>query len=427
MLKRLLAYRNLLFILILLNSGVFFLTDDKKAGLPYLRELYLFGIIAAAAALCLVWRRVYQSKTALWIVFLGVVLPVASACLAYLNWGQPLAYGILEERRSFLWLSFFIALFLLIKTQPTQRQVEAFFVNSAIFASIVGFLYYFSIIPDNANVSFNMDEVDWGDNPLRPDRYRIGSGYVTIAAFVLLYRLRDRLSVGRLLLLLYFAAYLWLVIQTRQTMLTWALAALWIFRNRIDSLVKVGSLAGFILVASLFLMPDFWNEQYERFNALLFEATEGPGVRDRTIAIIMEAVRDNNYIGLGALSLQWNGGFHTIYNPNFYLSDVGIVGVYYRYGFLTPLIAVLFYAFYLRAMKRCRDKGPLLSAFQLSFWFSLFNMVMSNAIMYGGSSLGISIACFIYYAKVQAAASREHYQANQVSYDPIQYRNYKLE
>ncbi len=426
MLKQLLAYRNLLFILILLNSGVFFLTDDKKAGIPYLRELYLFGIIGAAAALCLVWRRVYQSKTALWIVLLGMVLPVSSAALAYLNWGQPFAYGILEERRSFLWLSFFIALFLLIKTHPTQRQVEDFFVNSAIFCSIVGFMYYLNIIPDNTNVSFNMDEVDWGDNPLRPDRYRIGSGYVTIAAFVLLYRLRDRLSVGRLLLLLYFAAYLWLVIQTRQTMLTWAFAALWIFRNRIDSLIKVGSLAGFILVASLFLMPDFWNEQYERFNALLFEATEGPGVRDRTIAIAMEAVRENNYIGLGALSLQWNGGFHTIYNPNFYLSDVGIVGVYYRYGFLTPLIAVLFYGFYLRAMKRCRDKGPLLSAFQLSFWFSMINMVMSNSIMYGGSQLGISIACFIYYAKVQAAASREYSQAK-VSYDPIQYRNYKLE
>lgn len=427
MFKQLLAYRNLLFILILLNSEIFFLSDDKKSGIPFLRELYLLGIIVAAGALALVWRRVYQSKTALWIIFMGICLPLLSVLLANLNYGQPFIYGLLEERRSFMWLSFFVAYFLLIKTQPTQAHLEDFFLYSAIFASIVGFLYYFSIIPDNTGVSFQVDEVDWGNNPLRPDRYRIGSGYVTIAVFMLLYKLKDKLSVAKLLLVLYFAAYLWLVIQTRQTMLTWALAALWIFRNRIDSLVKVGAVAGSILVGSFFLMPEFWVEQYDRFNALLFEATSGPGVRETTISLIMEAIRENNYIGKGALSLQWNEGFRNIYNPHFYLSDVGIVGVYHRFGFLTPFIALLFYGMYLRVMKKCKNKGPLLTAFQLSFWFSIFNMVMSNAIMYGGDTLGISIACFLYYSRVRSAESTAPQPISRVTHGPLQYRNYKLE
>jgi len=425
--KQLLAYRNLLFILVLLNSGVFFLTDDKKAGIPYLRELYLFGVIAAAGALLLVWRRVYQSKAALWIIFVGVVLPVTSALLANLNFGQPLIYGFLEERRSLLWLSFFIALFLLIKTNPTQLQVENYFIYSAIFASVVGFAYYLNIIPDNANVAFQVDEVEWGNNPLRPDRYRIGSGYISIAVYTLLYRLKNDLSMKRLLLVLYFAAYLWLVIQTRGTMVLWTIGALWIFRNRIDSLVKVGGLAAIILVGSFFLVPEFYVEQYEKFNALLFEATEGPGVRDNTISIIMREVRENAYIGLGALSLQWNGGFYNLYNPHFYLSDVGIVGVYHRFGFLTPFIALAFYGFFLRVIRKCKDKGPLLSAFQLSFWFGIFNMILSNAIMFGGDTLGISMACFLYYARAHAAQPVLHQPPNRMAHGPLQYRNYKLE
>ncbi|MEH6387410.1 MULTISPECIES: hypothetical protein [Pseudomonas] len=427
MLKQLLAYRNLLFILILLNSEVFFLTDDKKAGIPFLRELYLLGVIAAAGALFVTWRRVYQSKTALWIVFLGLLLPVSSAVLANLNYGQPLVYGLLEERRSFMWLSFFVALLLLIKTAPSQKHLEKYFLYSALFATFIGFMYYLSIIPDNASVSFAKDEVDWGNNPLRPNRYRIGSGYVTIAVFMLLYQLKEKLSVGKLALVLYFAAYLWLVIQTRGTMVIWALAALWIFRNRIDSMIKVGAMAGLILVASFFLIPEFWAEQIERFNLLFEEATTGPGVRDNTIATILQAIKENNYIGKGALSLQWNEGFHSLYNPHFYLSDVGIVGVYHRYGFLTPFIAVIFYGMYLRIMSRCKHKGDLLAAFQLSFMFSMFNMLLSNSIMYGGDMLGITTACFLYYSKVQATETTSPRQFNRVSNGPLQYRNYKLE
>ncbi|MFO7704547.1 MAG: hypothetical protein R6V43_05355 [Halopseudomonas sp.] len=398
----------MLFILILMNSGIFFLTDDKKAGIPFTRELYLFGIVVAAGMLLFMWKRVYQSKTSMWILFLGGVLPLTSAVLANLNYGQPLIYGILEERRSLLYLSFFPTLYFLIKTAPTQKHVEKYFMYSAILCAIVGFLYYFGIIPENTGISFQVDEKDPGTAELlRPNRYRIGSGYVSLAAFMLLYSMRDRVSVTRVGLLLFFAAYLWFVIQTRQTMLIWVIAALWIFRNRIGSLLKVGSLAAVILVASFFMVPEFYVEQYDRFNALLFEATSGPGVRDNTVSVIMQAVRDNYYIGMGALSLQWHGGFSGMYGPHFYLSDVGIVGVYYRYGFLTPLVALIFYAGYLWIMRQCKNKGVLLLAFQLSFWLGMLNIMLSNAIMFGGASLGVAAACFIYFAKVRNPAPEQ--------------------
>jgi hypothetical protein len=428
--KQLLGYKNLLFVLILLNSGIFFLTDDKNAGIPFLRELYLFGIVVAAGMLLIMWKRVYQSKSSLWILFLALVLPLSSAVLANLNYGQPLIYGVLEERRSLLYLSFFPTLYLLIRTAPKQKHLETYFLYSAVLCAIVGFLYYFNIIPDNTGVFYEVDEKDYGTAVLlRPDRYRIGSGYVSIAAFMLLYSMREKVSMARVGLLLFFAAYLWLVIQTRQTMVIWALATLWVFRNRIGSLLQLGALTSAVLVASYLIVPEFYVEQYARFNALLFEATSGPGVRDDTVAFIMAAVRENYYIGLGALSLQWNGGFSGVYGPHFYLSDVGIVGVYHRFGFLTPLVAVIFYGVYLWIMRQCKHKGPLLLAFQLGFWFSMLNMLLSNAIMFGGASLSIAAACFVYFAKVQNPAREQgHYirppPTDWTNHDQLQHRHH---
>src|SRR5690606_11876193 len=111
-LRKILAYRNLLFMLVLLNSTCFFLTDDKRAGVPYLQEIFLLFVVGATACLFVAWRWVYQSKTSLWIIFMGTVLPLVSAVLAYLNFEQPIVYGLFEERRFLQYLIFFPVLFL---------------------------------------------------------------------------------------------------------------------------------------------------------------------------------------------------------------------------------------------------------------------------------------------------------------------------
>ena len=423
--RKLLSYQNLLFVLVLANSACFFLTDDKKAGIPYLRELFLLAILAASALLLVTWKRLYQSKACLWVVFIGICLPVMSSILAKLNFGQPIVYGLLEERRSFYFLIFFPTLFLLYKAKPTEPQLERFFLVSGLFCVAVGFLYYFKIIPQNSGFAFEVDAKELGseDSMLRPNRYRIGSGYVSICAFMIMYSLRRQITLARVMLLLLFTAYLWLVLQTRSTMVVWALAGLWIFRDRIGSLLKLGAVASVILVVSYFMIPDFYATQFERFDALLNEATTGPGVRNITTGIILQEVAKNWYIGMGALSLQWNGGFSTLYNPWFYLSDVGIVGVYYRFGFLTPVIALVFYGGFLSIMRDCKNKGDLLSAMKLPFVFGLINMFLSNSIMYGGDLLGISAACFLYFSRVRAKAPAPSTTHNErISYDKFQHR-----
>lgn len=427
MLRKVLAYKNLLFILLLLNSACFFLTDDKRAGVPYFRELFLLMVVGATACLFVAWKWVYQSKTSLWIIFMGVLLPVMSAVLANLNFGQPIPYGLLEERRLFEYLVFFPTLFLLIMAEPTEDELGRYFLYVALICATVGFCYYLGVIPQNTVASFTVDDWTQYEDLLRPDRYRIGSAFVTISAFMLMYSLKERVSIGRILILLYFAAYLWLVMQTRQTMLVWALAGIWIFRKRIDSLMKMSVLGIAILAVSYFLVPEFYVAQYERFHALLFEATSGPGVRDITVATIVDAISANNYIGMGALSLQWNGGFSKIYNSHFYLSDVGVFGVYYRYGFLALVVLLVYYGGFLWIMRQCSNKGSLLSAVQIAFVFGMLNFMLSNGLTFSGDLYGMAAAFFLYYAKMQAVNSSYMTNLGQVDYGHFQYRNYKLE
>ena len=91
----------------------------------------------------------------------------------------------------------------------------------------IGFLYYFKVIPENSNVFFEVDAKD-GADVLRPDRYRIGATYVSLCALTLMYSIKRHLTFAKISLLVVFALYLWVVLQTRNVMVIWSLSFLWI-------------------------------------------------------------------------------------------------------------------------------------------------------------------------------------------------------
>jgi hypothetical protein len=311
----------------------------------------------------------------------------------------------------------------MIKARPTQEELERFFLVSGLACVTVGYLYYLGILPENNDVAFTVDEKDYGLNPLRPNRFSVGAAYVSVCAYMLMYRLRRNYSLASVALLLLFASYLWLVLQTRNTMLVWALAGLWIFRSRWGVLLKSGVAVVAIVAVAYFIVPDFFTDQYERFNALLFEATSEGGVRATTSDIVLQEIQQNYYIGMGALSLQWQNGFARLYSAYFYLSDVGLLGVLYRFGFLTPIVALFYYFGYWRIMRQCRRKGDLLSALQLEFLLNALNFFLSTSIMYGGDLAGFAIAAFVYFARASVLSneSRRHSVAPEHSYrQPLQ-------
>jgi hypothetical protein len=403
MIRTFVSHRSLLFLLIFLNSACLFLTDNKRAGIPFSRELFIAAILLCALMLLLVWRRAWQSRAALWVMCFGLLVPLLSALLSYIKFGQPLFFGLLEERRNFLYLLFFPALYLMIRAQPTQEELERFFLYSGLACVLVGYLYYVGLIPENGNVAFTVDEKDYGLQPLRPNRFSIGASYVSVCAYMLMYRLKRDFNLWTVLVLLLFASYLWLVLQTRNTMLLWVLGGVWIFRSQWGVLLKLAAAVAAILLFAYFLWPGFFEGQFKQFDALFFEATSEGGVRSTTSDIILAEVQRNFYIGMGALSLQWQIGFGQIYSSYFYLSDVGLLGVYYRFGFFTPVIALIYYLGYWRIMRQCRNKGDLLSGLQLDFTLNAINFFLSTSIMYGGDLSGLAIAAFVYFARASTA------------------------
>jgi hypothetical protein len=404
-------HATLLF-LILVNSGFLFLTDDKIAGIPFFREAFIFSIATAALVLMVFWKKVHHSKAAAWIVFFGIVLPFCSALLAKINWDQPIIYGLLEERRNFAYLIFFPIYYLLIKIRPSQSQIQLYVLISGMACVAIGFLYYFKIIPQNSNVFFEVDAKD-GADVLRPDRYRIGATYVSICALTLMYSIKRRLTFTKISLLAVFALYLWVVLQTRNVMVIWALSFLWIFRDRPFLIARIALTFGIFLAAVYSFSPEFIDAQYNRIFALISQATDEPGVRNNTIALSLADVAKNNFLGLGALSLQWKDGFARIYSEYFYLADVGIVGIYYRFGFFTPAIAGIFYFGFIFMMRNCRTKSDLLLAFQIDFAFSILNIFLSNSIMFGGDILGLAAAIFLYcYESTNTASLKLYYSQN---------------
>ncbi|MFX1713399.1 hypothetical protein [Stutzerimonas stutzeri] len=428
MLSRITLYRCALLALVVMNSGFIVLSDDKRAGVPFVRELYTAIIMGATLWLFIAWKRVYETRGLLLILFMAMALPLLSALFAKLNFGQPITYGLLEERRFFLYLVFFPTLYLLYKAQVGEHDLARYVLYAGLLCAMVGFLYYFGIIPPNAEIEFQVDDFI-GIDELRPDRFRIGETYTTVCAFMLMYSIRQRFSLPKIGLLLFFTAYLWLVIQTRQTMLVWAIAALWIFRTRIDSVLTMAFLGCTLFAVSYLLLPNFYTDQLERLSMLLNDAQMADNPRDETIETIVRAIRHNDFLGMGALSLQWNGGFASVYNRHFYLSDVGMFGVYYRYGLLTAFVLLFFYVGFFRLLNHCPAKGPLLQAMRLTFVTICLNFVLSNGLTFMGDVLGMAAAFSVYLARqhrlgYDTAQSDSLGTLGRVHYDRLQYRHY---
>lgn len=419
MLDKVAFNRGILLIFLVINSGCFFLSDDKKSGLPFLREIFLIIVIAYSIYILIVWKKAYSYKTSLWILVMATVLPGVSALFAKLNFGQPFLYGLLEERRFFMYLIFFPMFYLLKKACVSEDQVSRMFLASGIICAVIGFLYYFHVIPENTSVAFHIDE-SGGIDELRPNRFRIGENYITICVFMLMYRLRKSISLPDLSVLLFFAAYLWFVTQTRQVMLIWALAGLWIFMGNPAALIKIVALVLAPIALIGIMTPSLTEDILGRFNELFFAAANEPSVRDKTILTIINAIYNNNYIGMGALSLQWGGGFSTIYGENFYLADVGIFGVYYRYGFFAIFVLLFFYVGFSKTLFKCRQKGPLLKALQLVFLTMCLNFALSNALTFAGETLGMAAALFLYFSYFNSATNHT-YEPRRIGFDKFQH------
>ncbi len=172
--------------------------------------------------------------------------------------------------------------------------------------------------------------------------------------------MRPKLRHG--LLALFFLATIVVVLQTRQLIVVCLVFTILALRARL-----IGpALFGAIIIAPLILYPHLLETLGFNLDFYARSVQEGPtdNVRENTISQIINHLQLYNGLPQRSLSLMWNDGFKPIFGDYFFLSDVGIFGTVFRFGFLSILVIPIGLAVhYLVARKLSRDLEFTLAVF----------------------------------------------------------------
>ncbi|HJE69548.1 MULTISPECIES: hypothetical protein [Pseudomonadaceae] len=349
--------------LMVLQFGVFEQSPTNPVGIRYVGELYLAICLGFFALFTLsTWHRPQRDYRLLmgFCLFSTAVFVGLPAVFAQLFWGQPLVYGLIEERRVLYCFSAFLVLYLAKRLNAVQ--FENLIILVGLLSALLCWLSYFKMLPDLREEVKDLS---------RPGRASTGAGAIFFGYFICIYfagrgrsfidgQLRPKLRHG--LLALFFLATIVVVLQTRQLIVVCLVFTILALRARL-----VGpALFGAIIIAPLILYPHLLETLGFNLDFYARSVQEGPtdNVRENTISQIINHLQLYNGLPSGSLSLMWNDGFKPIFGDYFFLSDVGIFGTVFRFGFLSILVIPIGLAVhYLVARKLSRDLEFTLAVF----------------------------------------------------------------
>ncbi|WP_434456204.1 hypothetical protein JQR85_11370 [Stutzerimonas urumqiensis] len=343
-------YFPILVLTIALHFSVFGESPHNPYGLTGINEAYLAMCILFVFLLVLGQTDEAPREFRLLIyycaysIFVFVLLPAVFSRFTY---GQPIFYGIVEERRVMFCLGFAPLLFL--SKRLTTLQFERAFLYAALMAAFLSWCFKFGVIPDLR------EEVRSDD---RPDRSSIGPLLLCLAYFYCIQVWSKGASpidgdkrsknfyliiAAILLLTLVFAT------QTRQLIVLCLCFTLFCLRAK----AVIWAAALCVLLSPFYFYPSLL--EVLGFNADFYgETLDGDieeGVRSQTIRLIFGHLDMVNWLPSGSLSLMWQDGFVPYFGEHFFLSDVGLFGTLFRFGFLAFLIVPITLFFYHRMAK----------------------------------------------------------------------------
>ncbi len=352
---------------IVLHFSVFGDSTHNPIGFKFLNEAYL--AVSLGFSLLLILASTEESsrefRILMYYAFYSVlVFTVLPAIFSFYTFGQPITYGLIEERR-ILFTFGFVPLLLLTKYVST-RQFEHALIYAALIAIALSWGFKFGLVPD-----LREEQTSWD----RPDRSSIGPFLICFAYFYCIQvwakgkspingEERQRafyLVIAALLLLtLVFAT------QTRQLIVL--CLAFTLFSLRAKAIIWAASLC--VLLSPLFFYPELLDvlglnvEFYE--NSLDGDVEDG--VRPHTIASVFSHLSLVNWLPSGSLSLMWQDGFIPYFGEHFFLSDIGIIGTLFRFGFLTFLLVPLTLFIYRRIARSINADMDFTYAVMLAFF-----------------------------------------------------------
>jgi hypothetical protein len=330
---------------------------DNHPLAPVLLMEAVYGLLIAFAVALVVKRAVEGTLTRIDLFFLlmPALLMFLSALFAFVSFGQPLIFGIGEDRRALSFLFWFVYDPVCRRYGLTQRDiVRALVACAAIYLALS--LAIQTMMPADL---LARDIPDLDTRKLRitsPGECFAICFLLGIAVYAVTGRVRDLVPAAIGL------AGLLLVAQTRQTTLvSLAVAAASMLVLRPGTTLKIGLVAGFALLVFVTLLDsnpllpilEFVAPNLEEFSGA--HLSENP--RSVTFSIVMKLLSENFFMGIGGVSILYDGGLQRIYGKHFWINDVGIFGEVFRIGFvwIVFMVAYLYVAF--NEWVRMRDRA----------------------------------------------------------------------
>lgn len=356
---------------LLFHFALFEQNPMNPIGIKFVNEAYL-GISLFFAFFILIGslgthNAQYRIMSA-FCIYMSVVFIGIPALFSYLYYGQPIYYGLIEERRVLFCFSF--ALLLFLGKRLSAGEFEKTVLTIALVAVVLSWLCYFELLPD------------WRDREgadlSRPGRSSVGVLGIVMAYCFCIYMWAHKKSpisgearrrLPYLILAAVFFLTLVFVTQTRQILLVCLLFSLFTLKGRAIPY----AMAGAFIAAPIILNPHILEPFGVNLDFYISSVQDGTQdqVRPWTIHQIMTHLDDNHWLPSGSLSLMWNEGFRPHFGYYFFLSDVGIFGTLFRFGLLAfwiiPISLFVYYATAKRLNKNLSFVLPIFVA-NLAIW-----------------------------------------------------------
>ena len=265
------------------------------------------------------------------LLFLGL-----SATFAWYSYGQPFVLGVSEDRRVLAFLFWFAFDPLRERYRLSLRDVFT--------ALLICSLVYFTVgLGEQILIPAKLAAREIPD--LDPRKLRISSsseafGICLIVGVMLLFH--GQRGFGWPMLIVGVLGMV-LIAQTRQNIIVMMLAAALVTAYMRPVFAVIAALVGAMAISILLSVSQEALEKVLGFllpNISEFNSENlANNTRSHTFEIVITLLTQNNFFGLGAVSILFDGGLQKYYGRNFWINDVGLFGEFFRIGF--------FYLFFL--------------------------------------------------------------------------------
>jgi hypothetical protein len=331
--------------------------------------------------------------------------------LAWLKFDQPLIYGLSEERRILTFLYWFVF-------DPVRRRFGLTVSDLLLSLTLCACIYLVTAIGLQVIVPDRLSGRALPDLDTRRLRMSAAGDCFAISFIV---GVAGILMSSRRPLNLVAATIgivgLLQVAQARQLTLAAAITVLvLILRLRPLWAVLLGSATILAFLGTMAIRGPVVFSQI--LDALLPNISEffGSNLSDNprlnTLVQITNLLAENQFFGLGAVSLLYDGGLARLYGRNFFINDVGVVGEVFRVGLFYAIFACVYAAMALRSWQRIARGEHRILIFSIYFFYVL--LAPTNGFFY---RLGF-VHAFLFLLMTAAGSGRKSSSAHLTSPRP---------